>query len=339
MKFTRVFLISTAICALAATTMLVGCSGGSSSKKYLSIGTAPSGGAFAPVGNALAETLNEHKADNDWDFEPKGTKGSQENIRKLDSGDLEFALSNAAITYFATKGEGNFEKKFDLRVVMTLAPNVAMFLSTEGSGVKTMADLKGNRVVVGPAGAGFEMFVGPILEAHGLSFDDFDVRNAKQSDSVDMLSDGSAQASFLGGAPPTGSIIQACSSQDIVFVPYDADAMTKLVADYEFFKDHTLPKGTYDDLTADLPCLNVGSMHLITTADEDEELVYQVTKTIYNNREAMIRKSKTAGRAIEQNATLDTGVEFHPGAIRFYKEIGIWEQDSEDPPAQSDGTS
>ncbi len=70
--------------------------------------------------------------------------------------------------------------------------------------------------------------------------------------------------------------------------------------------------------------LDVGSMHLITGAEVDEELVYQITRTIYENRTAVVERH-AAGRAINpDNVIRDTGTEFHPGAIRYYKEIGIW---------------
>ena len=141
-----------------------------------------------------------------------------------------------------------------------------------------------------------------------------------------MLADGSAVAAFLGGAVPTASITQACSSQEIYFIPFDETAKTELVAKYPFFNPATIPANTYPGQTEAFEALNTGSMHFIAGAGVDEELVYQVTKTIYENREAVIAKH-AAGRAINpQNAARNTGTPFHPGAIRFYREIGIWKE-------------
>ncbi len=310
---------------------LSGCTGGSSpagGQQFLSIGTAPIGGAFAQVGGALAEVLNANKGENNWNIQAQGTKGSQENIRRLDKEEIDFALSNAAITYFAVHGEAGWDKKYEVRAVMTLAPNVAMFITKQDSGIKKIADLKGKRVVVGPAGAGFRMFLEPILAAHGVSYEDFTPLHRGQSGAVDLLGDGAADAAFLGGAVPTGSIIQACSTHDIYFVPFDAAAKTQLTEKYGFFQPVTVTpeRSRYSDLKEDFHGLNVGSMHLITAATEDEEVVYQVTKTLYENRAAVIAEHR-AGNAIERNATLNTGVPFHPGAIRFYREIGIWSED------------
>lgn len=302
--------------------LLAGCGGGGERLEFLSMGTAPIGGAFNPVGNALSETLNEHRGENNWKVQAKGTKGSQENIRRLAKGELQLGLSNAAITYFAVRGGAGWDQKYEMRSVVTMAPNVALFITRRDSGIQTIADLKGKRVICGPAGAGFEMFVAPILNAHGLTFDDFTKLNDNQSGAVDKLGDGNADAAFLGGAVPTGSIQQACSQYDIHFIPFDPEARQRLIDEYPFFHPVTIPGGTYSDLKEDFEALNVGSMHLITSADANEERIYQVAKTLWENRESI---GHPAAKFInEENAARYAGTEFHPGAVRFYKEIGIW---------------
>ena len=315
-----------ALC-LASLLALAGCGGGTgettkAERRFFSVGTAPPGGAFFPVGGAIAEVLNAHGEG--WQVTAEATKGSQENIRRLAKGELDLALANSAITYFAVRGESGWDKAYPMRTVMTLAPNVALFVTPEKSGIKTLTDVKGKRVVVGPAGAGFEFFIGPLLEAHGVTYDDFKPLNNTQTGAVDMLGDGSASAAFLGGAVPTASITQASTSQDIFFVPFEEQAITQLTTAFMFFNDATIPAGTYRGQDEDFHGLDVGSMHLITSADVDEELIYTVTKMIYENR-AEVTAKHAAGKAINPaNVVRDTGTEFHPGAIRYFKEIGIW---------------
>ena len=301
--------------------------GTTGSRTFLSIGTAPQGGAFFVVGSAIGEVLNEFAGDNPWRVTAESTKGSQENIRRLDRGELDLALANSAISYFAARGEGGWEKAYPLRTVMTLAPNVALFVTTESSGVRSMADLRGRRVVVGPAGAGFEFFLRPLLEAHGLSYKDFTPLNQTQTGAVDLLANGSAAAAFLGGAVPTASITQASASQRVFFIPYDPQVIEDLTGSYLFFNRATIPAETYRGQTEEYRGLDVGSMHLITVASQSEESVYQLTKTIYENRENVTQRH-AAGRAINpRNVVRDTGTEFHPGAVRYYQEIGIWPED------------
>lgn len=312
---------------LLAALALSACGGSDSTssseeRRFVSIGTAPPGGAFFVVGGALGEVLNQHGPG--WEVTSEATKGSRENIRRLDSGELDIALLNAAITYFAVRGEGGWEKPYPLRAVMTLAPNVAMFITPERSGVRSVADLRDKRVVVGPAGAGWEAFVSPIVEAHGVTYDEFTPLNNTQAGAVDMLADGSAAAAFLGGAVPTASIVQASTSQDILLIPFNRKAAESLVTEYPFFYQHTIPAGTYRGQEQDYEGLDVGSMHLVASAAADDELVYQITKAIYENRR-QVAEIHPAGNAINpKNVVRDTGVEFHPGAVRFYRDIGIW---------------
>ena len=217
--------------------------------RFLSFGTAPVGGTFPVVGGAIAEVLNLHRGSHNWKVQIKGSKGSQENIRRLASGQFELGMSNSAISYFASQGGSSWksEGSYDVRAVCTLAPLVAMFVTKRDSGIRAITDLKGRRVVIGPAGAGFEMFVMPILEAHGVAAGSFSAIYAPQGVAVEMLSDGAADAAFLGGALPAQSIIQASGSFDVYVIPFDPRVRGRLIRDYAFFKPipHGLVKSRY----------------------------------------------------------------------------------------------
>jgi len=298
-------------------------SASSGKRQFVTIGTAPAGGAFAPVGNAIANVVDANKGDLDWVVTPQGTKGTQENIRKLESNEIEFAMANAAISYFATKGEGAWKKPHEVRAVATLAPNVGVFVTTKSSGISTVADLKGKRVVLGPAGAGFDYFLKPLLSVHGVSYDDLTVLNGNYFSAGDMLADGKADAAFMGGAIPIPAVTQLCASQDVVFIKIADDAAEKL-KDYPFYFPVPVKADAYSDLNEDLTGINVGNMHLITHANVDEDIVYNLTKLMYENR-TQVAEKHPAGKAINpKNAVRDTGTPFHPGAIKFYKEAGIW---------------
>lgn len=328
--------ISTLTLAALALLLTVACSqsggdaageetaGTSGKRQFLSVGTAPVGGAFFVVGGAIAKTAGDNAGDLNWQVSAESTKGTQENIRRLVRGELDFALANSAISYFAVRGEGAWEKPHEVNAVMTLAPNIATFVAPKSAGVNSFTDLSGKRVVVGPSGAGFHYFVRPIVEAHGVSWEDLNVLGNSQAGAVDMLKDSSAAAAFLGGAVPTASVTQAAASMEIVLIPFDPAVREKLVADYPFFRPAVIPGGTYRGLEEDYNGLDVGSMHLITSPNVDEEVVYNFTKLVYENRTQVVAQHP-AGKAINpKNVIRDTGTPFHPGAIRFYKEIGIW---------------
>jgi hypothetical protein len=318
---TRVPRVFPGIClALSLTGGCGGAGDDGAAPVFLSLGTAPPGGAFFVVGGALAEVLGEAGLR----VTPEATKGSGENIRRLASGELDLALSNAAVTYFAARGEDGWGQAYPVQAVMTLAPNVATFVSPRRHGIETVADLAGNRVVVGVAGAGFEHFIRPIVEAHGVTYEDFIPLYNTQAGAVDMLSDDSAAAAFLGGAIPTASIVQATAGMESLLVPLDPEARTQLIERYPFYREAVVPAGTYRGQDADYLGLDVGSMHVITRADADEEMIYRVTRELWERRASVVEKHP-AGRAInENNAVRNTGVAFHPGAERFYREAGIW---------------
>lgn len=139
-----------------------------------------------------------------------------------------------------------------------------------------------------------------------------------------MLKDGGADAAFMGGVPPNGLVQGLCQENDVVFIKLDADIADQL-SEFPFYAPATVKAGTYEDLTEDLATVNVGNMQLITHADVDEEVVYQFTKLLYENREA-IAEGHPAGKAINpKNVAKDVGIPFHPGAIRYFKEAGFIE--------------
>ena len=335
----RTFKFPFAMIAMVAVVLIavIGCEPSSNPATFVTIGTAPGGGTFSQVGNAIANAIDANHGELNWKVSASGTKGTQENIRKLEAGEIEFGMANAAISYFATRGEGAWETPRDIRVVGTMAPNVGIFVALESSGIKTMADLKGKRVVLGPPGAGFDYFLKPLLKVHDLTYEDLDVLNANYLTAAEMLSDGKADAAFMGGAIPISTVQQLCQTQDVVFIKMVDDVADKL-KEYPFYFSVPVKAGVYDDLKEDLVGVNVGNMHVVTHAKVDEDLVYNFTKLMYENREA-ITKGHPAGKAINpKNVIRDTGTPFHPGAIRYYKEAGLWaaEGDAEADPSKEE---
>lgn len=309
------------VLGVAAGVLLAGCGEG---REYISVGTAPVGGAFYTVGGAITEVINDQQEEHNWRVTAESTGGSMENIRLLEQGEIQAAMSNASITFFAVRGTEGWDKAYDVQSVMTLFPNVALFITRADSSIERVQDLKGKRVYVGPEGAGFEYFVRPILAAHGVGFDEITPVFASQQNAVDLLADGSVAAAMLGGGVPTQSITTAATSMDIRFVPYDEEAKEALLRDYSFFERVTIPAETYPKQSEPYHGLNVGSAHLIVSAEADEEFVYQFTRLVFANREAIKARVAAAGAINETNAVKDTGTPFHPGAIRYYREIGIW---------------
>ena len=316
----------------ACVTLLVGCSGSNSGdssgsagkRQFINVGTAPSGGAFFTVGSAICEVVNENRGDLNWRVAAESTGGSMENIRLLSQGKLEFAISNSSITYFAVRGEEGWEAKHDVRSVLTLFPNIAMFVTLADSGIETIADLKGKRVYLGPEGAGFEYFVKPILAAHGLALTDLDLAYGSQQSAVDLLGDRSVAAAMIGGGTPNPALAQIAQANAVRLIPFDDEAKQRLIADYSFFEEAVIPAGTYKGVDQPFDGLNVGSAHLITHASIDEQTVYDFARLVYENREKIAERHRAAGNIRPDTVAKENGTEYHLGAIRYFSELGIW---------------
>ncbi|GAB4136820.1 MAG: TAXI family TRAP transporter solute-binding subunit [Planctomycetaceae bacterium] len=308
--------------ALAVCLSLPGCGGGGGESKneFISIGTAGQGGAFYQVGAAIANVMNEHKDIGGWKkVTAEETGGSLENLRRLESGDIQIGMTNSSISYLAASGKGSFDKKYKVKSVMTLFPLIAMFVTKADSGITSIKQLEGKRVVVGPEGAGFEHFVRPILEEHGVKWDSIEKRLGSFTKAVGYLQDGSADAVFLGGGRKSPAITSAATSMDIRLIPYDDDAKKRLMQKFPSFSEVVVPAKTYKGQAEDYNGLNVGSAQLLVREDASDEFVTNVIKAIWKGRKK-IAQAHAAGKSINpKNVGRFTGVEFHPAAKKLYE--------------------
>lgn len=328
------------LCALlAATLALTACNGDSGegggddtpTKPFVTIGTASKGGTFMAIGANMAELLNGHTDELGWrKVNAKPLAGSMANMKALSDTDrpIQFGMANASITWFAYRGEatigGKAEAKQDVRNVMTLFAAFGQFVSKNGSDIKTIAGLKGKRIITGPAGAGFENFLRPVLDAHGVAWSDIEAVPLAQGQVLDAIQDGTVDAAFLGGAVPHATVAQAMSSSDVQLLAFDEAALDALVAKYSFFTKRTIKAETYQSQAADFVGLNVGVAHIVAAPDADADMVYGFVKTIYENREALVPKHPAFRSINPKNVARDLGFPYHEGAIKAYKELGVW---------------
>ncbi len=326
------FSTGTRLAAIGAALVLASCAGGerlaetvdvngTAVPPRIQIATASVGGSYFPVGNAIAQIITENlegvvaTAEN--------SSGSNQNIRLLDSNQILFGMANAAITSSAVVGGGEFEKAFPVAAVISLQSSVAVIVALEDSGIATMSDLAGKRVTSGPAGGGWEYFVRPIIGGHGVAWDDFRQIYEGQANAMELLKDGSVDAVVVGGTVPHSTITSAATTHDLVYLQFDEEALARITAEYPFIRPVTLPPGTYAGQDEPLQVADSGTAQLLARADADPDLVYLITKTIYENRET-IGEAHPGGREITpERAAMDIGIPYHEGSLRYFREIGI----------------
>ena len=287
----------------------------------LQIATASVGGSYFPVGAAIAEVITDNIPG--VAATPEVSSGSNQNIRLLDAGEIHLGMANAAITSSAVVGGGEFEKAFPVAAVISLQSSVAVIVALEDSGITAVADLAGRRVTTGPAGGGWEYFVEPIIGGHGVAWDEFQQIYESQANAMELLKDGTVDAVFVGGTVPHATIVSATATHALEFLPYEADALARIRAEHPFIVPVTIPAGTFNGQEDDLPSADSGTAQLLVRADADPDMVYLITKTIYENRD-VLAQAHPAGREITpERAAMDIGIPYHEGSLRYFREIGI----------------
>ena len=191
------------------------------------------------------------------------------------------------------------------------------------SNINSVKDLKGKRVSLDEPGSGTYVDAKLILESNGLSTNDVKAEALKGKAATDALRNGKVDAIFVVAGYPTGAIVELASAVDIKLVPIDGSGAKALTSKYGFFSESPIPSGTYEGVDA-VNTVAVGAQWF-TSAKEDTDLIYKITKALWNKES---RKLMDVGHAKGKTITPDTalsgvGVPLHPGAEKFYKEAGL----------------
>lgn len=296
----------------------------------VSIGTASAGGSWYPIGQGLAAILND--ALEGIEFDAPSTGGAPENIDMIRSGEMEFGLNYPMVSTPAFEGRMAFQGQAwpEFRSVMTLFENVQSPVVLRRH-VRTgnVVDLEGLRFNVGTPGSGTALEWELITSVLGINLREEFLSFA---DGAQGLRDGTIDGASLNAAIPHATIQQLIAEGvDIAILDFNEDQYQRLIAelDYTFFTK--IPAGTYQGIDVDIPMI-AQSTFLFTGANVSEDLVYRVTKAIFEN-EARVRQVHGAMRRFSRETALD-GLKqpLHVGAYRYYREIGLAIPDELVPP-------
>ena len=291
------------------------------SRMYI-IGTGGMSGGYYPMGGALAQIWNTRCSD--LNITVQATGGTVENIKLLETGDVELGIAQGDLVEFASKGMEMFNKKYVKgRAMFRLYPEV-ITVAVKGNvkGVETFKDLAGKRVSFGAAGSGSEASSRLILEALGLSYKDFDARFVTNTEAIAQMRDGLIDAMLLTGSIPHAGFIDVTTTQDVKILPLDEEARSRLHEKYPFLVPMDLPAGTYKGQPEAVPTLAIEAQ-LICTAELPEDTVYEMVKAIWENHEELVSINMRAGY-MEKDAPLKgAAIEAHPGALKYYREQGM----------------
>lgn len=291
-------------------------------QKFFRIGTGGTGGTYYPLGGIIANAISNDKVN----VSAVATNGSVANVNGIVGGSMESGFSQADINSWAVNGTGIYEGKpkiEELRAIANLYPESVHIVVKKGSGVKSVADLKGKRVSLDEPGSGTLVNARAILAAFGVTEKDIKPEYLKQQQCAEKLKDGSLDGYFQTTGFPQGTLSELAATNGFDLVPIDGAARDKILAQYTFFAKDEIPEGTYKDVKG-VQTISVGAQW-ITTSKQPEALVYEITKGLWSDKtRAALDAGHAKGKVIQKStALLGVGIPLHAGAEKFYKEAGL----------------
>jgi TRAP transporter TAXI family solute receptor len=300
---------------LSVMMVLAACGG---AKQQLSVVTGGTGGTYYPLGGSMANIISENT---DAEATAQASGASAENMQTLSAGDADIAFTQTDIASYAAEGKNMFDGNpiSNIKAIGTLYPETIQIVTLKDTGIQSVEDLKGKTVSVGAPGSGTYANAEQILEIHGMTMEDVKARNLSFDESTEGIQDGSIDAAFITAGTPTGAVEGLSATKDVNIVPIADDKIQALIDKYPYYIQDAVPAGTYK-LSADVNTVAVQAM-LAVTEELDEELVYSITKAIFENTDKI---THAKGQLIKaENAVEGAGIPFHPGAEKYFKEQGL----------------
>jgi uncharacterized protein len=316
---TALLLILSAVLAACGGGAGGGSSDGDEKVDFIGIATGGTGGTYYPLGGTFAKIIEDETG---IKASASTSGASAENMASIKDGKTEIAFTQTDIASYASEGTQMFSdnKVENARGIATLYPETIQIVTTKDSGIKTVEDLKGKVVSVGEAGSGTLLNAEQILEIHGLSLEDLEARNLSFDDSTTGIQDGTIDAAFITSGTPTGAVEGLAATEDIAIVPVEQSKADELIEKYPYYAADEIPAGTYSKVDEVIPTVAVRAM-LVTSADISEDVIYDVTKAIFENTDKITHAKGELIKA--ENGLKGMGIELHPGAKKYFDEKGI----------------
>ena len=283
--------------------------------------TGPQGGSWIPLGGALK---------NVWETAVPGLQIQQTpgagiaNVRGVDEGKAQIGFANSATTVDGVEGRPPYPKK-TTRVcqLANLYPQHFQVVALKDAKVKSFADLKGKAVVTQAKGNTGELLTAEVLKINDMNYQSLGKINfqAAYTDAVAMMKDGHVQVFTLGTTAPASAVMDLASARDIELVPVDDKTMGALAKQNPGYHKMIIKAGTYPKQDKDVPVIGY-STHVVVACDLPEDTVYRMTKAMAANVGTMAAVVKSIGGLTAKDMAVDIGVPFHPGATKYYTEVG-----------------
>ena len=312
-------IVATILCLM----LCLGAVSAFAANQYITIGTAGTAGSLYPMGVAMAQTITDHVEG--MTATGEATAASIQNLRDMHEGESEMGISQCEVAYYAYNGQMDYEGNAypDIRALYSTIYNYLQVFVAADSDIQSIPDLKGKTVSMGSAGSGGEMNARALLGAYGLDYSTVNAQFMGESDGASALKDGKIDAMIATHPLGSAALTELTTSMNARMVEIPADS--EFFAIYPLFAPITVPVGTYNNQDTDIvtPRASV-IMCTSTNSGLTDDEVYEIVKAVWENRDEWAGVSKS----VETQVTLDSVLEgiaipMHPGAIRYFEEIGV----------------
>lgn len=287
----------------------------------LSVATGGTGGVYYPMGGGIAEVINNHVEGMSATAEVTGA--SVENVSLIATGDVDLALAISPVVAQAFAGTGRFDGQAvdELRALASMYANMIQIVTLSESGINSLEDLRGKRVSIGAPGSGNEVNSSQVLNSNGITYDDIDEQRLNFNETAEALANGDIDAGIWSVGAPTSSILNLATTHDIRIIALTDAEIAAVTTAFPTYSRTTLAGGVYEGVDEDLPVLGLANV-LIAAANMDEEQVYQITRAIFENVDDLKAIHPAANQTTVALTLGATPIPLHPGAIRYFEEIG-----------------
>ena len=295
-------------------------------QQFISIGTGGVTGVYYPTGGAICRLVNKGRKDHGIRCSAESTGGSVYNLNTLRAGELEFGVAQSDWQYHAYNGTSQFVEQGpyeELRAVFSVHPEPFSVLARAGSGIESFEDLKGKRVNVGNPGSGLRATAEVVMDAYGMTMDDFSVASElKGAEMAQALCDDKIDAMIYTVGHPAAAITEATNTCDVEFVDIKGPVIDKLIEENSFYRAATIPAGMYKGLDADNTTFGVGAT-FVSSAEVSDDVVYTVVEAVFDNFEDF-KKLHPAFANLKEEEMISDGLSapLHDGAVEYYEKRG-----------------
>jgi TRAP transporter TAXI family solute receptor len=295
-------------------------------KLRLVIGTGGTGGVFFPYGGGLARVFTEKLENAEATAEVTG--GSVDNLKLTQVGDADLGLSTVDSAYDALIGEGAYKDTgaVEACALAVLYTSFVHVVALEEAGINSVADMTGKRISVGSAGSSTEGAADRILVAAGLDPQaDITRDNLSVAESVAAMKDRKIDAFFWIGGLPTAAVTDLVATPNLGVKFLDtSEYVESLRAEYgPVYTAFDIPAGTYAGFDSAIAGIGIGNI-LFVSAAMPVDLAHQLVSTIFANLDEVQKSHPEAEKLSPESAVQGSSIPFHPGAIQFYAEQGVW---------------